>query len=495
MILYAIGVEQSVSSMYNSGIFTLSLVGLIKVSWLPLNFIMIPVLLTGMSIGYNSNDMFDTMNVSRWQKMLAKILTLAMFDGIIMLSNVLIFVIIAVLSKVSLCYAMYQFTGYFINTFIFLIVCGAIGLFFGKVISKYLGSVISTISAILLFLLLCNFYKTDNFILPLIDLRTISNSFDVISYDKSYIYHNILWLIIALIILMSSFAFKNLLIKWGSYLSLFVICIFLIWNMHLVNPTFYDITIKAKVGDSGHNPSRFKTYYNKDDRGYYVDKYKMSLNIGDELENNCEMEIVINGNSVKAIELGLFGKLNIKSVEVNSEKQSFTRTNNSFKVELPKEYKNGENIKMKVQYAGIINTVWSQGQQFFHARSNSIFLADVFEWYPKLNDDRLKEYDIDVKYSGTNKIYSNLNYENKSKVGKLIGKDKEVFLVSNRMVEKNYKNYLLVGNEESINNDTLCDDIIRLFGENNSDDKKKIIFGLAVPGTGAGEDYKNAYLK
>ena len=179
---------------------------------------------------------------------------------------------------------------------------------------------------------------------------------------------------------------------------------------------------------------------------------------------------------------------------MDGEKLSFTRTNKSFKVNLPKEYKKGEIINLKVQYAGIINTVWWQGQASFHSTDNSIFLADVFEWYPKQNDEMVKKYDINIKYSGKNKIYSNLNQENKSGEYKLTGEDKEIFLVSNKMVERKYKTYLLVGNEENINNDKWCEQEINYYKTNNIEDKKTIIFALSVPGGIFGQSYKNAAL-
>jgi len=493
LILYAIGVQQDFSGIFFVVDKPLTLFSFIVYSWLPLNFIMIPVLLVNMNIGYNSNEIFNTMDISPSEIMLSKILTLILFDGIILLSNITIFVIVAILCKVSLGYMLHQFLGYFVNTIIFLIVCSALGLFFGRVISRYVGTVISSISTVILFLLLCNFYKTNNSVFPLIDLNVFAKSFDVIRYDNSYFYHNALWLVLAIIMVLLSFKFKNKLMHRSSLVALLVISVYLGGNIFLFKPTFYDITIRAKVQD-GDNLAALKTYFSDKNVDYHVDKYKMDLKIGDNFENNCEMEILVSGNSVKSIELGLFEKLEIKSLEVDGEKLSFTRTNKSFKVNLPKEYKKGEIINLKVQYAGIINTVWWQGQASFHSTDNSIFLADVFEWYPKQNDEMDKKYDINIKYSGKNKIYSNLKQENKSGEYKLTGEDKEIFLVSNKMVERKYKTYLLVGNEENINNDKWCEQEINYYKTNNIEDKKTIIFALSVPGGIFGQSYKNAAL-
>lgn len=501
-ILYLSGIEQVISSMYLGDTLTLSLVGFVKASWLPLNFIMIPILLISMLIGESNNEVFEAADISPSEIIISKSLTLAILGGVILGVNILIFLIIALVSKVTLGYLIYQFVGYFINTFILLVVCSSLGLLLGRVINKHFGAVTGFISAILFFIMLCNFYKTFNFIVPLFNIRIISNSFDVISYDKSYYYHNVLWAIITVIMLSVPFILngrakvkgKNILIWVSTYLVLFSVGIFLISNIFLMKPTFYGIQTKDKVL-SGEEPGILSTYFSNEKCGYYVDKYKMNVNIDNEFKNNCEMDIVVNGASINTLEFGLYEKLNISDLEINGEKLDYSRTSKSFKVSLPKEYKNGETIKVKIQYSGYINTVWLQGQQFFHVRNNSIFLADVFEWYPKLNDNNIKDYNVNIKYNGVNKIYSNLNNENKNGEYLFTGQSKEMFLVSNRMIERQYKDYLFVGNEEEVNNDIQCDGIIESIKKNKADEIKKIILVPLIPGkSNKSDDYKNAVL-
>ena len=60
--LYLFGVIQVISSMKMGGYSFFTLVGLIKVSWLPLNFIMIPVMLLSMKIGESENEIFKILD-------------------------------------------------------------------------------------------------------------------------------------------------------------------------------------------------------------------------------------------------------------------------------------------------------------------------------------------------------------------------------------------------------------------------------------------------
>ncbi len=42
-----------------------------------------------------------------------------------------------------------------------------------------------------------------------------------------------------------------------------------------------------------------------------------------------------------------------------------------------------------------------------------MFLGELLEWYPKLNDLSTKEFSVDINYKSKNEIYSNLNGEGK----------------------------------------------------------------------------------
>jgi hypothetical protein len=194
--LYIFGFQQVMSSMHLGGRLYLSVVQLINVSWLPLNLIMVPILLLCMNIGQSHNDIFKVIDVSDREIRLSKIATLSIIQGFVLLTNIIIFVILSIICKVSIGYFLYQSIGYIINTIVFLLVCSSVGLFIGEIICSYLGEVVGFITVILVFLILCNFYKTSNIIVPVINIRTIPGVFDVISYDKSYLYHNIFWLLI-----------------------------------------------------------------------------------------------------------------------------------------------------------------------------------------------------------------------------------------------------------------------------------------------------------
>ncbi|WP_032121231.1 hypothetical protein [Clostridium amazonitimonense] len=504
-ILYAFGVQQCISSMYKNEGLLLSLVGLIKVSWLPLNFIMIPLMLISMEIGKSDNEIFKAMDISHKERMLSKVITVFIVDGVILAINITLAIIIGLLSKVSMEYFLYQIIGYTVNTMIFLLVCSSIGLLIGQVFCRYVGEEIGFIIVIICFVILSNFYKTSNTIIPLINIRTFPSNFDIISYDKRYLYHNIFWLIMCFAFFIICFLSlskkeeikKNLLVKLGPLILMISVAMYLSVGIYSMSPSFYDIASREDSikGQYDYDREEIRTFFGKKDCGYYIDKYDMDININNKLNNNCSMEIKVDGVKINSIELGLYKKLNISKLEVDGQEVNFERTNHSFIVNLPRGYGRGEKIKMNVNYEGIINTQWVQGKQLFFVRNNGIFLADVFEWYPKLNHSNIKEYSLDIKYSGKNKIYSNLNEENKLGECKIKGKDKEIFLVSGNIKERKYKDYLFIGNEEGINSDKKCDRLINEVLNKNLSEVKKIVIAPYIPGIKKmDENYEKAYL-
>lgn len=504
-ILYAVGLEQSISSMFTYGKHFLSLVDFVGASWLPLNFIMIPIMLVAMDIGAGENDIFRTMNISSRKLFMSKLITMLVIDAAILLVNIIVAAVIGILCKVSIGYFLYEVFGYIVNTAMLLLVTSMIGLFVGQVLCKYIGEVVGFILVIIIFLVLCNFYKVFNIIVPLFNIRTFSGSFDVISYDKSYLYHNGFWILVALIFLATCLLgehkreekqlFKKVYIS--AIAASLMLCIYLGVNIYSMKPTFYDARRSFEVDTmSGINDDKPKTFFSKNNDSYYIDKYNMDLTLNDKLENKCEMEVVLSKDNISSVEVGLYRNLNISSVSVDGAKADFKRNDNSFQISFPKTYKAGDKISIKVNYEGIIKTTWEQGEQMFFARNNYLFLGDVFEWYPKLNDSTIKEYNVSIDYRGKNKLYSNLDTKGSSGKYEFQGKDREIVLVSGNITERKYKDYLLIGNEEYINNEENCKSVIEMKNKFNSGKADKILFVPAIPGgTRMDKPYEKAYVK
>lgn len=499
--LYIFGVIQVLSSMKTGGYSFFTLVGLIKVSWLPLNFIMIPVMLLSMKIGESENEIFEILDISPMEYLISKIGAISIIDLIIIFINIFLALIFGIFCRVSLEYFFYEITGYIINTVIFLVAAGSAGLILGTV-SKRFGEVIGFILIIIFFMVTCNFYKTSNNIVPLINIRMFPGSFDVISYDKGYLYHNMFWLILSLSFLLITYIYEYFkkeriltrVFSEGSLIILFTVCICLLNGINSNKPDYYNITSRNDSKNFSYDENKAPTFFSKENCGYYIDKYSMDIIINQPLINNCEMDIKVN-KKISSMEFGLYEKLNISKAEVDGNEVNFKRTGNSFIVNLPKEYNSGENIKLKVSYEGRINTCWGQGEQMFFLRNNGLFLGDVFEWYPKLNDDNIKEYNLNIKYSSDHKIYSNLDCKNISGQYEFTGKDREVFLISGNITERNYRNHLFIGNEEYVNSNNKCDDLIKLMEDKKLKNVKPAVFGPFLPGGGKmDKPYEKAYL-
>ena len=171
----------------------------------------------------------------------------------------------------------------------------------------------------------------------------------------------------------------------------------------------------------------------------------MNIKMNRNIQNECEMIVNINENNIEELEFGLFKEIKIDYVNVDGVKVDYEQNGNSIKIKLLNEAEKNSVIKVNMKYNGKINTVWCQTTKMFFIKENSVFLADAFEWYPKLNDGKMKKYNVNIDYSGSNKIYSNLNEKIKNS---FYGEDQEIFLLSGNLKEVDYKGYTIIGNEE-----------------------------------------------
>lgn len=490
-ILYFFGIEQALSTMFSPASF-LSLVGFIKFSWLPINLIMIPLILIFMKIGESENEIFKAIDISHKEFILSKFIIISIICGIVFAFNIAIAIVIGLICRVSISYFLGQIIGYVINTLIALIICAAFGLFIGQTVCKNIGDILGFILSIIFFIIICNFYKISNTITPLMNIRTFPNSFDVISYDtKAYIFHNILWLLVALILFLLTFmsAFKTEISKRNKMAAKFsiagslIIIIILGRNIFLLAPSFYDI------GKDGENRM---TYVANKNSNFHINKYDMNITLGDEFKNHCRILLTIDKENTSTLELGLYNKLNIISLKLNKENIMYKRTANSFIVKLPRTYNKGETIELDLAYEGLINTAWIQNEEFFFVRNNAVYLADAFEWYPKLNDYKIKEYNLIIN-NKKNKIYTNLEENNSCKYSGKVG---EIFLISGNIKERSYKGISFIGNEEYINNNKQCNNLIP---SNNDPSMKEVNQIILTPFTYGGystmkNNYINSYL-
>lgn len=500
-ILYAFGIEQCISFMFTYGNNALSLVELIKNSWLPINLIMVPLMISAMMVGESDDEIFKVMDISHVEAMSSKLLTLAIIDGVILSANIIIVVVIALICKVSIGYFFYQMLGYVVNTIVSLIVCSLLGLFIGQVLIKKVGAVVSLAINIVIFIILSNFYKMYNIIVPLFNIRTHSGSFDVISYNKSYLYHNAFWLIISMILIITMYELsfgkveskRSRMLRTGIIICSIAVCAYLGVGIYSLKPTFYENEAAHKVEMEGLD-SKNRVSFSKSDSDYYIDKYKMNINIDNEFKNNCSMEVMINKDNIDSIKLGLYQGLKISNIKVDEKQCSFDRKENSFVIKLPKQYSKGDKININLQYSGLINTTWVNGEELFFARSNAFFLAHAFEWYPKQSYQYLKDYEIELMHSGNNKVYSNLDNQSQSPKYKLSGKAKEIFIICGHIEERKYKGYTFVGNEELINNDKYCNQTIDNLKRSNIEGIEKVVYSPTVPGKLENSDYGSSFL-
>lgn len=496
--IYIIGIEESIRLMHTESGLNIGLIYYFKSSWLPLNLMMFPLLLIGYKLGKDKNEIFDILNISKSQRIKGKVIPLVIISLFILLSSTIIAIIIGIISRVSFGYFMYFFGIYIINCIIFLATVCSLGLFIGTIIESKIGDLKSFILLLLVFLILTSFRSISANILPLFGAPTISSTFRWQEFDMKYFVYIIFWiglfiLINTCILLYYKFSKKIILI---TILGVAFICI----SVNIqddYNGSYYEYISKSKYdlakshGFSGMDMDKF-TYYSSEDLGYEVTKYDMNIIFNEHIKNTCKMNIDIFNDDVDELEFGLFNKLEVKEILIDNEKVDFDRKGNSVKIKLSSKLQM-KNIEVQIIYEGNVDAVGEEKTDLFYVNNNSIFLSDVFEWYPKLNDNKEKDYILNIKYSGSNKLYTNLIQDSN---GTYMGSDKEIFIVSGKITERQYKDYTLIGNEEYFKSDEQCEKILEFSKELDLDsfsDKKDIIMAPNIPGIERIK-YKNTHL-
>ena len=499
LLLYIFGFQQSISSMYIAGEFKIGFVSILKSSWLPLNLIMFPMLIIAFKIGNSEDEIFNSMNISRREKLLGKLNPLLIINLIILLIGIVVYISVAILCNVSFEYFLYLFKGYLINTVIFLSVTSLLGLLIGQYIPKKIGQIPSYFIMLFSFLFLCNFYKEGNGILPLFKMNTFPSTFEIFSYDNIYFIYIFFWVMVLCLgtILLYKNEDINLWIKRKiPVVSIFiiVICIGVFTVVVKNKPVFYDLVANEngyKLEENYNN-----TYYAEENRGYYISEYNMNIKMDKNIQNECEMIVNIDESNIKELEFALFKEIEIYNVNIDGNNVDYERKGNYVKIKLLDKVEKNTVIKVKISYEGKVNTMWYQSREMFFIRKNSMFLADAFEWYPKLNDGRLKKYNVLIDYNSSNKIYSNLSEKSKNL---FYGEDKEIFLISGNLKEVEYKGYRIVANEEYIKTDLQLENTIESFKNIKINHKldeyevNQIIYTPNLPGK-IFTPYKGTYL-
>lgn len=482
------------------------LVSLIRLSWLPMNFIMIPLLIIASEVGRSRVEVFETLDIKPVEKMLGKVITVLTMAGIFLIINLLITTGMAYITRASLSYFLYLMIGHAVNSIVTLLVLCFAGLFIGESLGHMISGILRFLVIVVFFLITCSFYKTNSSLLTLYNTPIFGSDFNFFRYDEYFIYHKLLWLsaigaaALGIYFIEYKTSYKRISVIHGAVMVLFLAAAVLSFaNGSVYKPVYYEIVPNTTVSRDSFTKPTYKVYQAKQNPGYKVNTYDMDIDLSRKFSSKCTMDITITEDGVKDLTFGLYGKLSIKGIYLNDKLIDFKRDNVKFTVSLPQEVKKGETVKLSVNYGGVINTVWQQGSTLFFSDNNASFLAETFEWYPKLNDGVEKDYSISVKHY--NKIYSNLNISKTDDNYMLTGRDKEVFILSGKITEKNYKGFTLIGNEEYFKEEKQCDNAVEIasktseiFPKGKEHNFNTIIYAPFIPSNGRILTYKGVYL-
>lgn len=502
LILAAFGFQQMFSAFGTKG----GVISFAKLCWLPLNFILIPVMIISQNIGKSNNEIFKVMDIDTKHKLTGEFLAIFILDFIVIMSYIIIFQIVYLISGVSLNYYLYILGGSLELILITLISSTLIGFLIGQVTE---GGIFGYILIGIAFIITCSFYKTDTSVLTLYNLPVFPSSLAIFKNNTFYLYHKLFWIILdtLLVFLIIVTEYRHIHVRINNLIYFIAIpfiaaCAFLIIGSHFYKPTYYeafsrdDASVEDKIiaskdynaiADS--NFSSFHTFYSKDDCGYFVSRYNMDLDLKEKYSNNCSMILNITKDNVKNITFGLYGKLKVKDVKINGQGCKYSRDDNSITLKSDNAFNSGKKINILVSCEGYIYTKWLHGQETYFVDDSEAYLGSVFEWYPKLNDNKEKQYTIKIKHKS--KLYSNLFIKPGKDCDYLIGEDKDVLILSGSTIEqRKYKQYTLIGNEEYFITDKQCQNVIKGYEKYHT-----IVF---VSPSNLGEDqslYDDVYLQ
>jgi len=468
MLLLLFGLQQQLWALRINGEFHLDLITFLKVFWLPINLIYIPVMIINEIIGSGNQELFEVLNISKKERFLGKFFTSAIINLIIIIVNVVIVVGVAIIAKASFKYSLYFISMYLLNITTGLFCVSSIGLLIGATISKYKYRIFSYVLIIIFFIVENNFYRDPTMITPIMKVEPNAKTFDLFMFDKLTLYHFIFWNLIIMLTLHLLYNIKKL--QLLRVRNLIISCLLI-----------GGIIASFFIG-SEYNPKKYSfkednvnEYYEiqsnlKD--GFTIESYNMRLQLEDKISNDCNMDITINRGELNKLSLNLYHALKISSMKINEKEVKFFAKGDSLTILLPEIYKEGEKIKVSIKYSGIINTVDIEGMRFF-VNNNSLFLADYFPWYPKPQwMGNTKKYEVKI-VNNNGEIFSSLNEKNK---GTFEGEGKELFLVKSSLLSKRlYKGIEFVGNIEQIEKDAECEAVMNIVNWKDIKDYKRII--------------------
>lgn len=469
LILAAFGFQQIFSAFGAKG----GVISFAKLCWLPLNFILIPVMIISQNIGKSNNEIFKVMDIDAKHKLTGEFLAIFILDFVVIMSYLIVFQVMYFISGVSLNYYLYILGGSLELILITLISSTLIGFLIGQVTE---GGIFGYILIGIAFIIMCSFYKTDTSILTLYNLPVFSSSLAIFKNNTFYFYHKLFWVILdtLLVFLIIVTEYRNIHVRINNRIYFIAIpfvaaCVFLIIGSLLYKPTYYEAfsrdvaSVEDKVRDNtlaNQEDRKFHVFYSKDDCGYFVSRYNMDVNLKEKYSNSCSMILNITKDNIKNITFGLYGKLKVTDVKMDGKECKYSRDSNSITLKSDNAFNSGEKINILISCEGYIYTKWLQGKETYFVDDSEAYLGSVFEWYPKLNDNKEKQYTIKLNHKS--KLYSNLFIKPGKDCDYLTGEDKDVLILSGSTIgQRKYKDYTLIGNEEYFITDKQCQNAIK----------------------------------
>lgn len=416
--------------------------------------LMICFVAIGIKIGRSKFEVMDSYNLKPFQIVLGKILLIFELALLISIIELIFMIGLGIYTGGSTKYILNASAGNIILIFVECIFAGTLGVVLGLFFNNIISYIISAL--VLFSVLTCSFSidfmrskssyfgidKAFDLKAKLIKAFTIDyftgkdvNIATLFNFDSVFFSHQLMFLIVASILILISIIIINIKKNYFYKKLLFSVVFFCIAFFALIHYQIVNMPL----------PLSYNTFENNiiENNNYAISSYSMDINLNKNIENKCTINIV--NKNIEKIDLKFNNMASINELKVNNIASDYKLTNNILTITLPQNIDN-ENLKIDLIYDLNVNYIDKFIRENYYVKQNGAMLTNNIYWYPTNSNMEQKEFDINI--TTKNKLISNLeNYKINNNIYGFKGNSRDFFLMSGYIKEFDINDTKLIAYE------------------------------------------------
>lgn len=408
-----------------------------------LAFVFSGVMLGGILLANNDDDIFKIINIKPIYRIVSKIINII---PIAIYCNLIIIIVtysIGLISNIEIDIINYYLKYILAYSIVYSIVFSTIGYFLGVILGNILNNILSYIIGVIVIYFLAGIGSNPStaFLIGNIDPLTSLNPF---KFDLYAMKNLSIWISISLIL----FIFVTIIIffrqRKKTGFILIIPLIILVYAMGLQVKDLKNYT-QNRIGiynrillDQGMESQKSRERVidisktlpvvvdSIGDEGFIIKNYNMKLDLDDNLKNKCQIKISIVDKNIKELKFQFYGRNKISNLKINNNDVNYRQDESTLYIDMV-NINSDETLDILIEYSSYIYTytdVWS----YHYVNRSGALLDRNIAWYPKLNNTDYKDYIIEVNSKYDN-LFSNLNVKVEKEHYLLTGSSNDVMLL------------------------------------------------------------------